>query len=53
MRDPALAVAMAQNASVLAGLSDREQRQIVQLTSKAIHSFEARKLRGRKEESAA
>lgn len=53
LQDPALAVAMAQNATVLAGLSDQEQRQIVQLISKAIHTFEARKVQGREEESAA
>ncbi len=40
LREPALAKAMQQNASVLVGLSQQEQRQIVFLMSKAIRSIE-------------
>ncbi|WP_127114753.1 MarR family winged helix-turn-helix transcriptional regulator [Shimia sediminis] len=41
LRDPALTVAVTQNALVLAGLSAEEQNQVVQLVSKAIDAFEA------------
>ncbi len=40
LREPALEKAMKQNASVLAGLSQQEQQQIVFLISKAIRSIE-------------
>lgn len=41
LQEPALALAMTRNRSVLAGLNDHEQQHLVALISKAIQSFEA------------
>ncbi len=43
LRDPALSIATAKNATVLAGLDEREREQVVHLLSKAIYAFEGRK----------
>jgi DNA-binding MarR family transcriptional regulator len=47
LKDPTLAIAMAQNKSALAGLSNSEREQIIALISKAIRAFESNGENGR------